>query len=133
MKLIYTILAAFVLSSCGITNQNIQQLAKPGAFLAAKTVISKDDSAETKQKLIKLSDHLVAVASVVDKELTHEEFLAITASFGSGSDWVVFANYLYDIYSAKLSESQLSKVKATAAILVEISKGIKDAVTLSGK
>jgi len=134
MKTAFILLSCLALSlnSCK-TPGDYSQYVKPGSYLITKTILDKDSSAATKQNLIKLSDHIIVIADRLTGEMSQEEFLVMVAYFDKSKDWLVFANYLYDIYKSKLSEVQLGKVKATSEILHEIAVGIRDAVTVSGK
>lgn len=112
----------------------VEPYIEPGVYLAAMAFLDKSDN-KTKdaQNLMRAAENLILVSQVLDSEITDEDFAALVANSGSGKEWIVFSSYLFNIYRSKLSETGVDKVKGSKIIITSISKGLKQAVTSSGK
>jgi hypothetical protein len=134
LALILGLSSTFTTSCSTVKVEQAEPYIEPLVYLAATAFLDKSDNkTEDAAALIKVADNLLLVSQVLDEEVASEDFSTLVQSSGSGKEWVVFSSYLFNIYRAKLSESGIDKVKGSKIIISLIAKGLKQAVTTSGK
>lgn len=128
-------LSSLLNTSCSTYRaEQAQAYIEPGVYLAALAFLDKsDDKTKDAASLMKASENLLLVSQVLDEEVTDEDFAALVSNSGTGKEWVVFSSYLFNIYRSKLSETGVDKVKGSRIVISSIAKGLKQAVTVSGK